>query len=897
MNSSIGGEQNPTIGKEYNYFITDMLDVNLTITNEVSTYIWHIYVKLKNGKIVDITKDGGKIGSEVPYSFSEKAINKEYILVVNRATKKLLSTDYKFEKIAEFHIFPTTSTEIKIEKVILFNKGAKDVNKASYTDTLVARAYCIGMVNKEIEFQLWEDDAKGKGHDAAINKNNTDSKFIFKATVNQKGIAEVKIPLSSDPKLLQKIANKYLMAGDKTEGANHEYYVTASYLGDIKGASQVNVDVKNPDNNKTQNAPKKESAIFPVDKGVAKPDINKKIINAYFADKNNKRITKVIVGTQLYVVIHTNSMVDKYIQYVIWEKDSSGNHDPIHRSNRLKVTGNLMSIKSIFVTKNIFEKGIDFSLLDPDAEKQNYYIEVIAPDLEAKSRHFGVTLETGLLEVEKTKSVVVVNKQEKKETPTGKCPNCEKDITISELQQVYTKANSEKLKELAKVFNKYKKQYKLDTCARKAHFFAQSIQETGVDLAPGIRGESFDYYKDNLAINLKAFETEDGKRIAKTYGRKETSGAAVIEANQIVLANYAYGYQYTTGKDFNNTGKNDGWNFRGRGLLQITGRSNYEAIQKRIDKFASDENVNIFKKYDSPNKAISIDDGYMSVTEATLTGMADWYKDDMYAQADKTGTKPDDDVVDLIINIINKHTDSKQARRDHYQKTKVTFFVDNCININKKEVPKSNSNGKWRTPIDNPMLCLYSQKGGEKPWHGSFGEKIRDNSANHSGCDLFALPGTPVYACIKGKIDRVYTSTTLAGNTVVIEITDKEIFNSLRRSYTLLYKNKGEILEKGFKSNKSIFLVFMHLSKFGKFKTGDIVEYNDIIGYTGISGKNGKNFTTRNPHLHFEINNVGSSGGLDGKCNPMLYFKFKTENELSETEKNNQLTAKNKEWS
>ena len=418
MNSSIGGEQNPTIGKEYNYFITDMLDVNLTITNEVSTYIWHIYVKLKNGKIVDITKDGGKIGSEVPYSFSEKAINKEYILVVNRATKKLLSTDYKFEKIAEFHIFPTTSTEIKIEKVILFNKGAKDVNKASYTDTLVARAYCIGMVNKEIEFQLWEDDAKGKGHDAAINKNNTDSKFIFKATVNQKGIAEVKIPLSSDPKLLQKIANKYLMAGDKTEGANHEYYVTASYLGDIKGASQVNVDVKNPDNNKTQNAPKKESAIFPVDKGVAKPDINKKIINAYFADKNNKRITKVIVGTQLYVVIHTNSMVDKYIQYVIWEKDSSGNHDPIHRSNRLKVTGNLMSIKSIFVTKNIFEKGIDFSLLDPDAEKQNYYIEVIAPDLEAKSRHFGVTLETGLLEVEKTKSVVVVAKQERKKEET-----------------------------------------------------------------------------------------------------------------------------------------------------------------------------------------------------------------------------------------------------------------------------------------------------------------------------------------------------------------------------------------------------------------------------------------------------------------------------------------------
>ena len=214
----------------------------------------------------------------------------------------------------------------------------------------------------------------------------------------------------------------------------------------------------------------------------------------------------------------------------------------------------------------------------------------------------------------------------------------------------------------------------------------------------------------------------------------------------------------------------------------------------------------------------------------------------------------------------------------------------------KKEQEKPNTNGKWRNPIDYPMLCLYAQGGGEKPWHGSFGEKIRDGSTDHSGTDLLAVPGTKVYACLKGKISRVYTSATMAGNVVVLEVTDRKTFNSLKRSYTPLYKNKGEILEKGFDSSKSIYLVFMHLSKFGKFKEGDIVEHDDIIGYTGVSGNSGKNFTTRNPHLHFEISNVGSKGGLKGKCNASVYFKFKSENDLSKEEREYQKSIKDKEW-
>lgn len=252
------------------------------------------------------------------------------------------------------------------------------------------------------------------------------------------------------------------------------------------------------------------------------------------------------------------------------------------------------------------------------------------------------------------------------------------------------------------------------------------------------------------------------------------------------------------------------------------------------------------------------------------------------------------EVVDNITKIVNEATSTYALRRANFDKTFAAFQGNRCsLAKNKKE---SKSNGKWRMPIDNPMLCLYSQGGGEKPWHGSFGEKIRDGIENHAGIDLLAKPGLPVYACLRGIVERIYISTSRAGRVVVVKVTDRETFKSLKRNYKPLYINKGELLEKRFNTDGNIYLVFMHLSKFGKFREGHSVNHDDVIGYTGVSGKNGNNFETRNPHLHFEINNVGSAAGINGKCNPMVYFKFKTESEMSTEDKKLQLEYKNTVW-
>lgn len=254
----ITGTQNPIVAKEEFYQYNDVLNPLAAFNSSNITYVWNIWKK-KNGSWLNITEKPPKIGQKVPFKFGEKVIGDEFKLIVFKRAPKLLSEEFEEKKMGEFFLVPTSSKVSKIDRAVLFNGGAKDPNKATYKDTLTARAYCISMFNKEVEFQLWEDDAVGKGHNPEINKNNKLPQ-IFNARVNAKGFAEVKISLLSNEKVLRSIANKYLSVADKNEGANHEFYVTASYAGIIQKASQVNVDVVNPDH---QAKPKDDSAKFP----------------------------------------------------------------------------------------------------------------------------------------------------------------------------------------------------------------------------------------------------------------------------------------------------------------------------------------------------------------------------------------------------------------------------------------------------------------------------------------------------------------------------------------------------------------------------------------------------------------------------------------------------------
>lgn len=100
------------------------------------------------------------------------------------------------------------------------------------------------------------------------------------------------------------------------------------------------------------------------------------------------------------------------------------------------------------------------------------------------------------------------------------------------------------------------------TPARSAHFFGQTAHETG-----GFSkfAENLNYSAEGLHKTFKKyFPTLES---AKPYSRNPEKIANRVYANRMGNGNEASG---------------DGWKYRGRGALQLTGKGNYEAFAKHV---------------------------------------------------------------------------------------------------------------------------------------------------------------------------------------------------------------------------------------------------------------------------------------------------------------------------
>jgi len=104
--------------------------------------------------------------------------------------------------------------------------------------------------------------------------------------------------------------------------------------------------------------------------------------------------------------------------------------------------------------------------------------------------------------------------------------------------------------------------YKL-TPLRATHFFAQTGHETGEFK---LFAENLNYSVDGLK---KIFPKYFPGTLAEGYAR-----------NPEKIANLVYGNRMGNGAE----ASGDGYKFRGRGALQLTGKSNYEAFSKYLNK-------------------------------------------------------------------------------------------------------------------------------------------------------------------------------------------------------------------------------------------------------------------------------------------------------------------------
>ncbi len=226
-------------------------------------------------------------------------------------------------------------------------------------------------------------------------------------------------------------------------------------------------------------------------------------------------------------------------------------------------------------------------------------------------------------------------------------------VTKNILEQIFTRATDDRLDDLVDAFNESYHRFFLDTCLRRAHFFAQVLTEVGARAIP--REESLNYTPEGLRRHFRYFR--DHPEEAELFGRTDDH-----PADEPAIGNRAYANRNGNG----DIASGDGFAFRGRGYIQLTGRANYNAIQNELNARFPGSGVDIMGDVDS-----------LTETRAgLLSAMAYWSRNNLHTRADAGAT---DAAVDDVTNGVNPGTPNPGERRDNFHNTTaVAFNVSAC---------------------------------------------------------------------------------------------------------------------------------------------------------------------------------------------------------------------------
>ena len=230
---SITGNASPEVG-EKNFYEVSSFYQGTVIKNE-NEIKWKLYTQQSSGNWREL-RGPQKTGKKVPFSFPEKWLGKKLLIEAFVYNPEVKSPPGLI-------VAPKTAKIPRINKVELFYVDDKKGSVFSFMEKLRARAYCVNMFLKELTFTLWEDDAKGGGH----NTNNKPIRTL-KARVDKNGVAVVEFPLSE-------AYMKKAMEGE-VDVKQLEFYVTVEYYKNKKHSTE-NVDVDNPNPKVPINPPKK----------------------------------------------------------------------------------------------------------------------------------------------------------------------------------------------------------------------------------------------------------------------------------------------------------------------------------------------------------------------------------------------------------------------------------------------------------------------------------------------------------------------------------------------------------------------------------------------------------------------------------------------------------------
>jgi putative chitinase len=205
-------------------------------------------------------------------------------------------------------------------------------------------------------------------------------------------------------------------------------------------------------------------------------------------------------------------------------------------------------------------------------------------------------------------------------------------VSLMQLQHIFVQADAANISTFVDAINQCLQQYQINTPLRIAHFLAQIAHES----------DCLRFTEENLNYSAKALRSVFGKyftddALAEQYARKPQA-----------IANRVYASRMGNGDE----ASNDGWTFRGRGLIQLTGRNNYRA-------FSEDVQIDI---EEHPERC--------STDPEWAVKVAGWYwnKHQLNELADK-------DDVRAITKAINGGFNGFKERKAYLQRAKVSLNI------------------------------------------------------------------------------------------------------------------------------------------------------------------------------------------------------------------------------
>lgn len=361
---------------------------------------------------------------------------------------------------------------------------------------------------------------------------------------------------------------------------------------------------------------------------------------------------------------------DYYIAQVSRQlKDPADPNKKIWKAEKLQVTINDSLPANLVRTEDMEKLGIKAHKQDGTPFTQEEMLEL---------RKQFIFYEAGCLKVSQKETPeaidndvkpVVVEMAEVKRG--GDCPRCKAKITLPELKQIFFNGNQSLIEKCLPYINEYFEKFKINTCRRKAHFFAQVRTETDlVTLTESLKYSYSTLFNSDLA-----------------YYKGNDARCKEDALNDRSIGINAYGNRLR-----NRAGTEDGFILRGRGFIMVTGRVNYEGFQKFFNTHRESLGLPVTKFITLDNDFTGEQPEKLAEEKyAVLSGISFWITKGLN-EIVSNGTDELKTINDLV-DVINSKTSSRDKRRASYQGgkymykkeegnyttgTKAIFKVDQC---------------------------------------------------------------------------------------------------------------------------------------------------------------------------------------------------------------------------